>query len=78
MSTNLYFRIIKKGKPLGDNLKFILRKYRQSLYRYDLNSDDISFLQGVALSSHNATTKKDVEKLIELIEEYGEVEVYEE
>lgn len=70
MSQNLYYRVKPAGKDLDDQLKFILRKSYSLPTKFD--ESDISFLKGL-----DAANIKDANTLIEAIEKYGEVEVYE-
>lgn len=71
MGQNLYYRVKPKGRDLDDQLKFILRKNRSLPASFD--ESDINFLKGL-----EAAGIKDSDTLIEAIEKYGEITVYEE
>lgn len=78
MSTNLYYEPVKpsKAKTLGDGLKWAIQKYYGSDHVF--TRSDIGFLKGVkaAQFKSGSDVDDDCDKLIEVIEQYGEVRVW--
>lgn len=80
MSSNLYWRPPEPdGKPLGDSLKFALRKYFDGTFPewQILDSHAVGFLHGVIAATDDKQTAEDAQMLIDKIEKFGHVEVAE-
>jgi len=74
MSNNLYWKPFQnKGKDLDTSLKFALRARYGFPINGQFNEANIEFLTGLKIAG-----VKDAEKLIEAIEKYHVVELWEE
>ena len=79
MSTSLYFEpICNKGISLSDNLKYILRKKYGSSVDAILDDHDINYLEGIRDACNNEKEASEVQKLIDAIEKYNSIKVWEE
>lgn len=79
MSSNLNWEPVKRAhKTLSDATKFIFRDEWRQPIENTLSSGDISFLRGILRASQAEEVKADMKVLIEAIEKYGEVRIWEE
>lgn len=78
MSSSLYYRLIKDGTLLSDELKRILKKsLLNDKSTVILNRNHISYLEGIRDSvGKEDNIYKDVEKIIDLIENGADIELY--
>lgn len=79
MSSTLYWAPLAPppDKTLGTGLKFILREKYGFPVDVNCTADDVPFLSGVRSGSTAEDVKKDISALIEAIERYDTVRVFE-
>jgi len=77
MSRNLYWEpIIPRGKSLPDSLKYIFRRHWGEPIDRILDLKDLDYLIGIR-DALNDQTSQEVQKLIEAIQHYSEIRVWE-
>ena len=77
MSATLVYRLPAKEHSLDDGLKLILRDtlFENGSGWIELSDKHVSFLEGIKAASQFEDLKKDAQKVIDLIEKHGSIEV---
>ena len=79
MSSTLKWEpIVETGRPLSDDLKYLLRKrYGGTVYNVTLDEDQISYLEGLKDASNDKRVCKEIQLLIDAINKHENIKLWE-